>query len=234
MKERPILFSGPMVRAILEGRKTQTRRVIKPQPVPFIQYTPDIHPTTRTAPYIDAYCGERKTAKNPRGMSRDWYWWTADNRLGEHVARCPYGQPGDRLWVRETFADLRGAGFDRAFAYLADSSKKGYEDEESKRCRLDYGVKWKPSIHMPRIASRITLEITGVRVERLQDITEEDARAEGITDGGCTECGNHEPCGCANPSPDARDAFCFLWGEINGAESWAANPWVWVIEFKRL
>ena len=96
------------------------------------------------------------------------------------------------------------------------------------------GAGWSPSIHMPRALSRIDLEIVSVRVERLQDISEADARAEGIVDGGCTECGNSEPCGCANPSPDARDSYCRLWGQINGPDAWAANHWVWVVEFRRL
>lgn len=93
---------------------------------------------------------------------------------------------------------------------------------------------WRPSIHMPRWASRILLEVTGVSVERLQDISEEDAAAEGISDGGCLNCGEPEPCGCADPKPDARDAFARLWHSINGEESWHANPWVWVVEFKRV
>lgn len=155
MKERPILMSAPMVRAILDGSKTQTRRVIKVQPT--------------AQPKL---CHNVTNNGRPSWVS-DLYIQGA--RMGSQMQICPYGQPGDRLWVRETFADLRGAGFDTAFAYLANSSKKGHEDEESKRCRLDYGVKWKPSIHMPRIASRITLEITGIRVERLQDINNNDA-----------------------------------------------------------
>jgi hypothetical protein len=96
------------------------------------------------------------------------------------------------------------------------------------------GYKWVPSIHMPRWASRILLEITDVRVERLSDISEKDARAEGIIDGGCLNCGESEPCGCANPEPDATDAFAYLWQSIYGQENWNANPWVWVIEFKRV
>jgi hypothetical protein len=88
---------------------------------------------------------------------------------------------------------------------------------------------------MPRWAGRITLVITGVRVEQLQDISEDDARAEGITDGGCLECGESETnCGCINPQPDARDSFIHLWESINGPGSWAANPWVWVVEFRRV
>ena len=93
---------------------------------------------------------------------------------------------------------------------------------------------WRPSIHMPRWASRILLEITDVRVERLNAISEEDARAEGIIDGGCLNCGEPEPCGCANPEPDATDAFAYLWQSIYGQDNWNANPWVWVIEFKRV
>ncbi|HBY0000972.1 TPA: hypothetical protein MIM87_28360, partial [Klebsiella variicola] len=95
-------------------------------------------------------------------------------------------------------------------------------------------LKWRPSIHMPRWASRILLEITDVRVERLNAISEEDARAEGIIEGGCLNCGEPEPCGCGNPEPDATDAFAYLWQSIYGQESWNANPWVWVIEFERV
>jgi hypothetical protein len=87
---------------------------------------------------------------------------------------------------------------------------------------------------MPRWASRITLGITGIRVERIQDISEHDARLEGITDGGCLSCGNHEPCHCKDPKPDARDSFCNLWGLVYGPDSWFSNPFVWVIEFKRI
>jgi len=117
------------------------------------------------------------------------------------------------MWVRETFADLRGGGFDRPFAYFADSCKNGEEDLESKRCRLDYGVRWRPSIHMPRLASRITLEIDSIRAERLQDITEEDAKAEGID---------------ARPQR-SRDWFVDAWNSIYG--NWSDNPFVWVVEF---
>lgn len=173
MKERPILFSGEMVRAILDGRKTQTRRVIKPQGEPY------------TIEDVD-------------------------------VLKCPYGIPGDRLWVRETFADLRGMGFGHKWAYRADTP----EGSESDRIRIGYGVRWKPSIHMPRWASRITLEITDIRVERVQDITYIDAKAEGVE----YEKGYTDP----------REAFATLWNSINAKRDygWAMNPWVWIIEFK--
>jgi hypothetical protein len=193
MKERPILFSAPMVRALLEGRKTQTRRIMKPQPE-----------DGTDCPYHMGAGQDRKARV------------------------CPYGQPGDRLWVRETFAyHVQAIGAKRdedgPFVYKADGTEQ---------CRLD--DKWKPSIFMPRWASRILLEIIAVRVERLQDISEEDARSEGVANGGCLNCGCDEPCGCTSPHPDARDSFISLWESINGAGSWDANPFVWILEFQRI
>jgi len=178
VKERPILFSGPMVRAILEGRKTQTRRMVKPQPA------------IATPGCFD-------------------------------VTKCPYGVVGDCIWVRETWArihdgilhkldpepDIRtphGNGW--STVYRADGEPYHWSD---------YGVPWRPSIHMPRWASRITLEIVSIRVERLQDIREEGASAEGVDWG-------------------TRRVFAFrdLWDSIYG--NWDANPWVWVVEFRRV
>lgn len=210
MKERPILMSAPMVRACLDGTKTQTRRAIKEQPQ------------------------EMSTA----GRSGDeWYW--KSNKLDAgycHTSRrsmerlmephSPYGQPGDRLWVRENFMDLQGTGIEhydadrrrQRYAYMAESPAGSWSDE----ARKDYGLKWKPSIHMPRAACRIELEITGVRVERLQEISEADAKTEGCCEPAC--------------GPDytlyKRWAYRQLWNEINGAGAWDANPWVWVVEFK--
>ena len=139
---------------------------------------------------------------------------------------CPFGDVGDRIWVREAFAS--GLSTKSTLAYRATHKREDLEDG------FYDTIKWTPSIHMPRWASRILLEITGVRVERLNAISEEDARAEGIIDGGCLNCGEPEPCGCANPEPDATDAFAYLWQSIYGQESWNADPWVWVIEFKRV
>jgi hypothetical protein len=93
-----------MVRALLAGTKTQTRRVMSPQPGPYVQQTPDRHAAKHPAPYIDAYCSGAKTPENPRGMSAVWCWWTRDDRQGAKVGRCPYGRPGDRLWVRESWS----------------------------------------------------------------------------------------------------------------------------------
>ncbi len=193
MKERPILFSGDMVRAILDGRKTQTRRVIKPQPY-------SVSPVTNTP-----------------------FW-------EEGSLNCPY-QIGDRLWVRETWALNPYLLELPAYVYRAD-----YEPLS------DILIKWKPSIHMPRSASRITLEITGVRVERLQDISEQDAIAEGIES---AQLPNEETCKLRWKDYQAKfikcgffssiDSFKSLWDSINVQKHpWESNPWVWVVEFKIL
>ena len=172
MKGKPILFNGTMVRAILEGRKTQTRRIIKEKP-----------------PYFLVDEGRP-------------IW--ADKYGDYHDRYSPYGIPGDRLWVRETWAqDLHGEIF-----YAADHLNKPSTVE-----------KWKPSIFMPRKISRITLEIVNIRVERVQDITETDALAEGIIP---------SEIGITN-----KTCYQLLWDHINGAGDWKLNPWVFVIEFKR-
>ncbi|MCE9939771.1 ASCH domain-containing protein [Serratia liquefaciens] len=213
MKERPVIFNGEMVRAILDGRKTQTRRAISDRHLHLIDVASQVGECYPLESGID------------HANSQSYY--------REH---CPFGQVGDRLLVRETFMDLTGTGIEattgkfEGFAYRADTPAGSYGDE----VRKEYGLKWTPSLHMPRKACRILLEITAVRVERLNDISEEDARAEGISDGGCLNCGDPEPCGCANPQPDATDAFAYLWQSIYGVENWLTNPWVWVIEFKRV
>ncbi len=191
MKERPILFSGEMVRAILEGRKTQTRRIVKPEPLP---YTEVWHPREQVCRHTD-------------------YWFA------RVAARCKYGVPGDRLWVRETWGDGEQNNCEPGVYYRA--TDPAWDEEET-------GFRWKPSIHMPRWASRITLEVTGVRVERLQDISEADARDEGA--GLLLEDREYW-----DGDPDQyRKCFRVLWESINGPGSWAENPWVWVIEFKRI
>ena len=219
MVERPILFSGPMVRAILEGRKSQTRRVVKPQAW---AYAPDA-------------LGQAQMF--PRRGPEDF------GDPGKPI-RCPYGQPGDRLWVRETWCPLDRDGWwhssepsdayyeiggvprRNGVAYLADSSRSGKEDEESRRCRLDFGYKWRPSIHMPRRASRISLEVTAVRVERLQDITPSDAVEEGVFSD--PDAYTTEP---SMPYPIAT--FKKIWDSINAKRGypWESNPWVWVLAF---
>ncbi|EKZ5349557.1 morphogenetic protein [Klebsiella pneumoniae] len=220
MKERGMIFNGEMVRAILDGRKTQTRRIIKPQP----------------------------EATLSGSLSGKWLSRPLNGlllpKIEDIAIHCPFGVVGDRIWVRETF---QGPLFDYDLmdsyckdptpfekpefcVYKADGvpAPEFYDADDELHCC------WRPSIHMPRWASRILLEITNVRVERLNAISEEDARAEGIIDGGCLNCGEPEPCGCANPEPDATDAFAYLWQSIYGQESWNANPWVWVISFERI
>lgn len=223
MKERPILFSAPMVRAILEDRKTVTRRVAKPVK----------HPDLGNIYAPGALVLEREP---------------------QHVIdrACPYGQPGDRLWVRETHAQVFEVDIPegRPVGPVGTAGSPGRPDWN---CRYVYRadgempnvqwhhvgdsqpVRWTPSIHMPRAASRILLEISAVRVERLRDISGDQARAEGIysnpaMNGMYTADGDLHTSKYDGPV----EAFATLWESINGAESWAANPWVWVVEFKRV
>lgn len=201
---RPILFSGAMVRAILDGQKTQTRRTVKQQLTPIYDSS-------------DMFCFYHKGI-NYRTSSR-----TLTVGAFEQLKQfCPYGQPGDRLWVRETFGiKIRNIGGSSGefYTYRATDPDAGY-------CSISSGgeipIKWKPSIHMPRWASRITLKIVSVHVERLRDISEEDAKAEGVTPSGV---------GLDLDHLKYRAGFQTLWESINGPESWDTNPWVWVIEF---
>ncbi len=212
MKERPILFSGAMVRDILEGRKTVTRRIIKP--------------SMRSADTQFELHQQQDGSWRPMHTFDE----SSMDHLGtEHPIACPYGQIGDRLWVRESFADLQGTGIEhrpdpagplQRYAFAADSPPGSASDE----ARKDFGIKWKPSIHMPRAVCRILLEITGLRVERLQVITTEQLIAEGLQ----TRLREHDA------ECDLLHQWKELWASLNGEESWDANPWVWVVEFKRI
>lgn len=210
MTARPILFSGPMVRALLDGRKTQTRRIVKPQPMlDEISFS-----WMKPLPGKRMYACVSTTGTPPPGFF-------------EH---CPYGKPGDLLWVREKFNFFK-INSDNAMGGpmpLRDIKHRG--DFLNMRCGILYGTesgaqdyKMRPSIHMPRVASRLTLEITGVRVERLQDISEADAIAEGTI----TEAEAYSR--WCNPN---KINYQYIWEEINGPGSWGDNPWVWVIEFE--
>jgi len=212
MKERPILFSAPMVRAILAGNKTQTRRVIKPQPK-----------GTRTDAYPDRY-----------NNGPHWAFWLPDNRMTEEQTwKCPYGEPGDRLWVRETWkteerkedcVDGIRLRADNAFVPIENTTEAA--DAWVQVNKRD--GKWRPSIFIPRWASRIILGVTNVRVERLQEITEEDAKAEGV-----------EAVSCADVPRQAawsnRQDFSRIWDSINAKRGfgWDTNPWVWVVGFRK-
>ncbi len=227
VRERPILFSGPMIRALLEGRKTQTRRVVKPQPA---------HPHVFRALNGAEWCDD------PGVFLWDAKWEDDDGRHGVFVgeARCPYGQPGDRLWVKEPWWHysapyLEQAGFVGGTVTRL-GEKVGHWHPNGDFNPADYGI-WtkKGPRFMPRWASRITLEITDVRVERLQEITEEDARAEGVAEIG----GNFAGCFSAGPhlsGVDARTAFARLWDSLNAPRgySFESNPWVWALTFRLL
>lgn len=230
MKERPILFSAPMVRAILAGTKTQTRRVVSrelkhPGWTSYTLFGPSQNNPQQT--YVLYECGPD-------------YPDDEDDKV-----RCPYAdRPGDRLWVREAFTIGYPVHPD-ATEYSAipwtgaDPQRDGkvfYRasfDEKPDEARMV----WRPSIHMPRWASRITLEVTDVRVERLQDISPKDAIAEGLT----FRPGTHGSYGVPGLNDDNPlfwrispvDAYMHLWESINGPGSWDANPWVWVVEFRR-
>jgi len=201
MKERPILFNGAMVRALLDGTKTQTRRVVKPQP---------------SASSDSAILGPDSVWRFSHPTLRGPVSHATDD------VRCPYGQPGDRLWVRETWTHPLHHSHPIAL-YRAT-------DESAALAHLDFD-RWIPSIHMPRWASRITLEVTDVRVERLNDCSEMDAMAEGMPFN-ASAVGTPTP--GARPGPSAIAAYRGLWESINGAGSWELNPWVWVLGFKRL
>ncbi len=234
-KERPIIFSGSSVRGILEDRKTVTRRVMKHQPHEGASVTVDNYNVAA----VDRH-GEQQPGPEVFGA-----WWSD----GECGCSCPYGQPGDRLWVRETFAYADKSGtYDAAPDDQWRPIRPGMEPEVY-RCwyRASDGHTadgfWKPSIHMPRWASRILLEITDVRVERLLDGEGETAFesryiAEGIhrIHHGDGEYYYHPFKNEPGPGNwiDPFDAWRELWVSVNGAVSWNANPWVWVVEFRRI
>ena len=233
IKERPIPFNAEMVRAILDGRKSQTRRVVKPQPsFPFgvkqIVLVDDPW-------HNDAFVGtpaEGMMGDGPREKQfhcEDY----AGNLVARFDATCPYGQPGDRLWVKETWQHLHndGSPLERLHDWEKTPAPGFYRADESDPTALPVSGKWRPSIHMPRWASRITLEITEVRAERVQQISEGDAKAEGcglVCTVKSERFGRYMSAG--------QYAFASLWDSINANRGlgWEANPWVWVIGFRKL
>lgn len=218
MKYRPILFSAPMVRALLAGTKTQTRRIVKlkNQSLPLaLGFWED----------DDGKCVDKD---GPRWSFGHRVPGDPQNMYVHERVTCPYGQPGDRLWVRETTSESEpcflGGRAQPTVWYRADNNRPMWAD-----------CKWTPSIHCARRLSRITLEITGVRVERLQGISEKDALAEGLES--MAPAFGH---GWQSIAPVSGGwappvlAYRELWESINGPDSWDKNPWVWVVEFKRL
>jgi hypothetical protein len=223
MKERGMLFSKPMVLALLDGSKTQTRRIVKPQPI----WLPEVRGAELIGPFMW-----------PRGA--------LGQQCGEPITKLPYGMPGDRLWVRETWQGpilecdehfdqwlespdmFKKPGF---CVYRATDTLDAIDDDGKE-------LGWRPSIHMPRWASRILLEITGLRAERLQDISEADAKAEG--------CEQYDVSGLTEAELSLLDAplmerdnlyrngYALLWESLAGPGSWDANPWCWVVEFRKV
>lgn len=218
MKSRPILFSAPMIRALLDGRKTQTRRVVKPQPILSAHHEP-VRP-------------------EPRGFG-SWIFMAHSDEPSYQFAtndcRCPYGYEGSLLWVREAF-----------FPEVAGDEHFPVWYRATEEADFPYDENWKPSIHMPRWASRLTLRITEVRVERVQEISREDAIAEGVD---WEACPTHQTdasfrtqreadrvglCAHYYAEIDYVGGFQRLWDAINAKRGypWEANPWVWVIKFE--
>jgi len=182
MFDHPILFSAPMVRAIIDGRKTMTRRVCiedVPQPPSDTIHAAHVGGALRDAPYLDAYCSEPKSPTNPRGAGLHWCWWTRDNRPGRQFKPARW-IPGDRLWVRETWRTLQKWDDIAPRHCMDDLDKIDYAASGFARNPLWAWGRTRSPIYMPRWASRITLGVEAVRVERLQDITEADAIAEGM------------------------------------------------------
>lgn len=212
MKERPILMRGPLVIASLEDRKTQTRRIVVPQP----DIIDSDGNARRYKPLEVVLNGELVVMHGPPDDPRD-------ARYVDRPIPCPHGAVGDRLWVRETFA--------RLWFNADDGWQTIYRADDNLDCIREAAAgQWKPSIHMPRWASRLTLEIAGVRVERLQEISEADICAEL----GCPLTWDGE--GAEPYRRDLRSAFGCLWNEIYAKRgySWADNPWVWCLSYRRI
>ncbi|HCM9382646.1 TPA: hypothetical protein N5L74_003610 [Enterobacter hormaechei subsp. xiangfangensis] len=221
-----MIFNGEMVRAILDGRKTQTRRIMKIQPSDGFHpthngYDLDLNAHWYTPGVVDKNGYLQPAKKDVFGVADENEGYT-----------CPFGAVGDRIWVREAF---QGPLVSEEFLEEYRAYPEKFENPEyceyaadggprPEYCDLDDNLRhgWRPSIHMPRWASRLTLEITSVRVERLRDLSEDDAKSEGIT----------PPSGGVLPGWEYRINFRELWMSIYGEENWHANPWVWVIEFK--
>jgi len=236
MRERPIIFSAPMIRALLDGRKTQTRRVVRDSLV--------LDPNVNTVP---TYVTRRDVRERGKVIGHR-----------EVTVECPHGAPGDRLWVRETWAQVirrpvsaeeawwpgkqpwRGVGTRPSIPSQSNSTSVVIWRADGEM-PANFPEPWRPSIFMPRWASRITLELTAVRVERLQDISEADARAEGLEDSAPFTYGwrNYGKTDLPGESLEyfasARESYASLWDSLNAKRApWASNPWVWVLEFRRV
>jgi hypothetical protein len=227
-KEHPILFSTPMIQALLEGRKSMTRRIIKPQPEYY----------------------EIEDKKMVRYETKKSYMQIQIDNLADEFLGipCPYGKIGDVLWVRETFTIMEPehcASMSERFVYKADMKHPDSEEMRQEYIKSGYPYQWKPSIFMPRAACRILLEITDIKVERLQDINFQDALNEGVhRESDASGQGwfdnyqfldskfNQHNVDTHAMFKDPVRSFKTLWQSINGEESWDKNPWVWAIAFQ--
>ncbi len=228
MRERPILFSASMIRAILDGSKTQTRRI-----APVLTFDINTHDGCEVTWALKFSNPTRRNTGGHACLSS----YSGGVFTAEQAARivasqfCRHGAPGDRLWVREAWSIVPRTAYALSDGVPQIDSPDADHDAAIFRASFDRsqgGIRWRPSIHMPRWASRITLAITGVRLERLQDISEADALAEGV---------NVHPDHHGKPRDSIYSpvqAYRDLWDQINGAGAWAANPWTWAIEFQRV
>lgn len=214
MSDRPILFQGEMVRAILDGRKTQTRRIMKPQP----------------PAEAESVCRQLYSQEAPE-FDGAWTWWAGKPQ--KPITRplfCRYGQPGDTLWVRETWKPVPISAYRCSEGVQQTPNPQDADEAAVYKAGWDRssgGVPWRPSIHMPRWASRITLRITDIRVARLQSVSHEDCEAEGCP-------GGHGSIPGYPYSATPREHFQTLWNKITGPGAWDDNPWVWAISFERV
>lgn len=213
MREYPILMSAPMVRATLSGAKTQTRRIVRPQPVQAMRQYPLMNAPESCYVY------------SPRGTNREWFDWGRgfDPAI---ASECPYGGVGDRLWVREAWGEYH-------YTYGLENTPSSKVIFRADLPNIRNFAGWRPSIHMPKWACRLVLEILSIHVERLQDITEEDARAEGVEKEFRTVVMSPSGCKDYHIPNSYRGGFANLWDEISKREyGWDFNCWVWRIEFK--
>jgi hypothetical protein len=223
LRQLPIVFNAAAVRAILAGRKTVFRDIVKHIPEsPSISNVCEGNIPKHDAPYIDAYCSEPKTAFNPRGAGLKWCWWTRDDRPGATFTPCKW-KPGDRLWVREAFCITSK----NAYNLPKTPDPKDLDQAAYYRADFDRSGKplWKSPVYMPRWASRITLLVKAVRVERLWDITSEDIAKESI---------DYRTSQAPKIAFDQWmvNQYALLWDSIHGAGAWDVNPWVSVTTFR--
>lgn len=249
MADLPIIFSAPMIRALLGGRKTQTRRILKGVPEKPEANCHPSHIARHAEPYLDAYCSEHKTEINPRGASRNWCWWQVDDRQCLPTFKVPCAA-GDRLWVRETWQTGMGPngpqitfraspdyfdidawdGPDEGIGPSFNYDKCPGATWETNLDDLLSGAEgaWRSPIHMPRWASRLTLLVEEVKVERLQDISLQDVRAEGCEVRQMWIFGAN----AVERQKIGADVYRSLWESLHGEDAWTANPWVAAITFR--